>query len=923
MRILQSLSDILEPSTKVATTETRTAETLSTLKDAVMQVADAGRSAVTVVRDAFGAGVAPFTTVGSGSVANYLQTFVQGDLAKKIVQDTSRLGLMTAPAGGATPLPRAELDSVEIVEDTNRGTVDQFTVHLTISVPLRDISKIDKIRVFRAYNRKANVPRPGFAALMDAPTMFSKGANPLYPNAVKADQLGVGNVVTTFITQNPGAASLSVTSPAEKQLSPSLLPLNSNKITEMTTGGLVSFQADRSVVENLSVYLNRRAVGDIAEPVRPALTVGRSSGINVLKGSQVTKVGEIVQTGNGMGFTPIGNVTPRGPSVRYIGDIAEITFVDPSVVFGGIYSFFVAAVGSHGEIGPRSRLVEVAVTRTVPPSTPKVTYGLSGGVPRFNIRCPRGTSHVEVYRSGRAAINSTVIGSDQSLIIQGPANKVGEFYHAGDLGLGPDASTTFIDRDIVPGDRPTYRFYSVDAYGLKSQSPFSCSLMIPANGETLPLAIPSLTAEQVTSGKNAVRVSVTCDDPRVVAFVFSRREVTIDERAVHQANQPEYVTFGTVDAKRAGSRRGPTPQDVSWPSVMVSTSGSASFVDNTVRLDRIYQYAAHAIDRRGNKTFLVGAQPVGVYSKPTINAPTDLSAKVVIEGNTPKGVLVSWTPGTVDFSPNQLLDDQDVLAATSVRSVFQVERRLKGAPFWDAMPATSESYFIDPSIDNEQPTSRPAYVIKGREYEYRVLTMQSGGFLSPRTDPITVAVVPPPRQPETLWVRATNLAVRPLNVVVSWNMESTFIQHWEVQRAVTNKSYGARISSMDSNIARQLPYETIATVTPEASRASGLQADRLKHLDRSIYVGNRFFVDGNIDPANSYFYRVRSVGSMGIVSEWTYGGVSVTDHTFDRKFLSTLSDNEKVQLAIDPRPVVTKLSPVTAFTTVKIGASTK
>jgi hypothetical protein len=922
MKILGNLSDIFKSitlNTAVKLEPPPPPERFFELKQAIFQIADVGLNSVNVIRDSFGSGIAPFTKVGSGSVANYLQTFVQGNLARKIIQDTHRFGMRTSPGGGATPLPKAELDTIEIIEDIHRGILDQFTAHLTVSLPASDMGRVQRVRIFRAYVQKANVPRPGFAALMDAPVMFSKGTNTLFSNARKADQLGVGNVVTSFIAENPGASSLSVVSPAERVLRPSLLALNTNKSTEMVATGLVTFQADRSVVENLSVYLNRRSFGDVNDPARPPLSAGKSVGINVLKGSQVSSIGTIVESGNDLGYTAIGDVTPHGPSVRFVGDIAEISFVDPSVVFGGIYSFFACAVGPLGELGPRSRLVEVAVTRTIPPQSPQITYGLTAGHPRFTIRCTKGTSHVEVYRSGRAAINSTVMGSDQSLIIEGPSNKVGEFYHAGDLGLGPDGSTTFIDRDIVPGDRPTYRFYAVDPYGLKSQTPFSCSMMIPDNGERLPLSIPSLTSEQLTSGKAAIRVSVTCDDPRIVGFTFSRRDVTVNERAVHQANQPEYFTFGYTDAKRAGSRRGPTPLDLAWPSVIFATSGSASFVDTSVRLDRIYQYAVHATDRRGNKSFLVGAQPVGVYSKPTINGPTDLSARVVIDGNIPKAVLLSWTPGTIDFSPNHLLEDQDVLAATSVRSVFQVERRLRGAPFWDALPATTESYFIDPSIDDETPTSRPAYVVKGEEYEYRVLTMQSGGFLSPRTDAILVSVAPSPMQPETLWVRVTNIAVRPMNVVVSWDMDTMFINHWEVQRAITNKSYGSRISSMDSAMAQQLEYQTIASVTPEASRASGLKADRAVDIDRSVFVGNRFLIDPEIDPANSYFYRVRSIGSLGVVSEWTYGGVSVTDHTFDRKFLSTVSDNEKVNMVRDHRAVKSKLNIITARNKMKIG----
>lgn len=896
MRVLGTIADV--QLSAVVTPE------ISRLRDSVMNVAKSGLTAVDAVRDAFGAGVAPFQKIGSGSISNYLNSFTADELGSKLIKDTARFGIVTAPGGMLNAIPKAELDSVAIVEDRHRGVLDQFTARLTISLHSVDLTRVESVRILRSYVGRAQVPRPSFTAVMETPPTNNKGADPLFSKLLRANELGVGNKVTNFVADTGGSTSRSVTSPAERRL-PAVLPtLNTNKPEEFVSTGLVSMAGvDRSVVENITFYLNRRSLGDLPEPARPPLTVGSRSGINVLHGSRVSSVGNILPSSNGLEFSPIGTVTPHGSSVRQVGDITEITFVDPSVVFGAIYTYFVVAVGLNGEVGPRSRMVEVTVSRTVPPARPVVTYGLTAGQPRFSIKCSPGSSHVEVFRSGRAALISSMMGSDESLIIEGPSNKVGEFYHTGDLGLGPDGSTTFIDHDVIPGDRPTYRFYSVDPYGLKSQTPFSCSMMIPSHGERLPLSIPSITTEQVSSGQGVIRVSVTCDDDRVMAFNFSRRDITANERAVHQANQPEYFTLGRVDGKRAGSRRGPMPLDTPWPSVLMASAGSASFIDTTVRLDRVYQYAVQAIDRRGNKSFMVGAQPVGVYSKPPIDSPTDLTAKLLVEEGLPRGVMLTWTPGTVDVSPNQLLDDQDVLAATSIRTVFQVERRQKGAPFWDSMPATSESYFVDPAIESQTPSSRPPYVIKGLEYEYRVLSMQSGGFISPRTDSIRVTVTPTPPAPSTIWVRSSDPAIRPLVVVVSWDMDSKFVDHWEVQRATANKIYAARVSSMDSTLARELQYDTVANIPPESSRATGLQTDSVITLDPTVYVGRRFYIDSDVDLANSHFYRVRSVGQLGVVSDWTYGGVSVTDYTFDRKLLSTLSDDEKVMLTTDARPI--------------------
>lgn len=875
---------------------------LTDLRRAVTSVAEAGTRSVSIVRDSFATGEAPFQAANSGSVANYLNGFTDDDLGRTLVKGTARYGLLTAPGGTVMQPPRPELDEAAIEEDKNRGTIDQFMVRLTVSIAESDVNRAQTIKLFRADLGKIHVPRPTFGALMDAPVVAGKGADRSLSQAQRAAELGVGNVVTTFVAKDINSSKLSVTSPAERELIGTSVQLNTNKGT--TPAGLVSITgADRSVVENITFYLNRRALGALPEPDRPPLSPGVRSGINVLKGSGISRVDSVVQESNAMEFTCVGSVSPLSADSRTIGQVVEMSFVDPTVIYGSRYAYYAATVGDNGQLGPRSRIVNVSVSRTVPPKAPEVMYGLTAGEPRFIISCAPGVDHVEVYRSGKSATMSSVLGSDQSLIISRPSNKVGDFYHAGDLGLGPDGTTCFIDRDIVPGDRVTYRFYSVDVYGMKSQTPFTCDMRIPAPGDRVPLGIPSITTEQVRAGDPSVRVSVTIDDDRVVGFVFSRRDITIGELAVHQANQPEHVRLGVTDPKRAGSRRSPTPLDLEWPSVVMSFAGSASFVDTSVRIDRVYQYGVYGIDRRGNRTFLAGAPPVGVYTKPTIDAPTDFKSGLVITDGEPRGVMLSWVPGTVDFSPNDLLDDQDVLAATSVRSAFQVERRQKGAPFWDAMPATTESYFFDPAGTEQAPTFRPAYVTHGLQYEYRVLAMQSGGFVSPRTDPVSIIISPPPPVPDTVWVRTTDLAVRPLNIVVSWNASGQFINYWEVQRAVTNKLFGSKISSMDSTVVRSLDYTTIAKVTPEASRAAGISVDRSIKLDSRIFVGRRFFIDPNANIGNCYFYRVRSIGKLQEASEWTYGGVQMVDHAFDRKFMSTLSDDMKVQMTNDSRPI--------------------
>ena len=152
-------------------------------------------------------------------------------------------------------------------------------------------------------------------------------------------------------------------------------------------------------------------------------------------------------------------------------------------------------------------------------------------------------------------------------------------------------------------------------------------------------------------------------------------------------------------------------------------------------------------------------------------------------------------------------------------------------------------------------------------------------------------------------------AVSQLCTVVSWDGSSASVSHWEVQRASANKLFAAKIRSVDSTTARSLDYTTVATVTPEASRASGIAADGGRDLDRTVYVGGRFYLDSNVSPNNSYFYRTRTVGVDGSVSAWVYAGIHFNDYAQDRKFISTLSDDQKVSLVSDPRPILPVIVP--------------
>ena len=881
----------------------RAAASIRMLRSAVTKLGMQGSVEVQAVRDAFITGAPPLQTAGSGSKADFINRFAGSGVASDITKSTAQFGLSTAPVVATVSAPKAELDFVEVGVDRAFGVLDSFYTRIVFSISAAELERVSSFRVLRASNGRAQAAKPSFSALIDgAPiTGRTKSSENSSNAAFRANGVGVGNKLTDFVADDYFSRQRVVV--GSSSLRP--LPPTANTNRRGTVSGLLSIaNGDRSVLEDVTFAVNQRTLTPGSQISLP-LQAAQRNGVNVLQGSTVGSPSAIVASGNSLGFYEIARL-PAVPT-RRIGLYAEIECFDPSVVYGASYVYCVVAVARTGFSGPRTRLATVDILRTVTPAPPEVLYSVVAGSPRFSIRSSGSfTDHIEVFRRGGNKPESVVmLNSRRKMIDEGSTAVLDSgFYHVGDVGIGADRSSVFVDRGISPGQELDYRFYSVDSFGLKSATPFSCSLMLPDVGHTVPLTIPTITAEQAPGGR-VLKVLMSSDDPRITSFVLRRRDLSIRENGYREPTQPDYFVFGKTTSKRSRSRVGPTlnqNSSAAWNGIFKSVSGSATFLDHTVEFDRSYQYSVYGVDIRGNRTSPIPSNPIFVAIKPVLDAPTALTGTVVAVDSEPSHVLISWSPGTIDFSPNELIGDQDVLAATSQRAVFQVERREVGDSVWQSMPAVTGNYFIDRVSDEQTPKFRPPFAVANREYDYRLIAMQSGAFISTHTDSIRIPVRPEITAPPLIWVRATSTVIRPMRLVVSWQYDGTFVDTWQVERASTNKLFGSKILSMDSREARGLSYSQVACVTRESSRGHGISAPNVS-LDPKVFRGNRFFVDCDISMANSYFYRVRSVDSSGHMSDWSYGGISLSDSPFDRKFLSSLSDDEKAELSVDPRPL--------------------
>jgi hypothetical protein len=878
---------------------------IKALRTAVAGLGTTAAQNVSVVRQAFVTSVAPLPTFSSGSKSDFINRFAAPGVGAAIISSTALFGLSTAVVTAPVPPPRPELDAVEIGNDRSKGVLDSFFARVVFSMASSDLPRVSYFRVLRARGGRVAAPTPSFSAIADSTPLGarSKSFEMVSNSAFRASEIGVGNALTRFIADDRFSGQRVVVSSSSLRPLPPVL--NTNR-RGTSAAGLVSVpNGDRSVIENIDFYVNQRTISPRVSLALP-LNVGQRQGINVLQGSSVGSSTSIVSVGNAAGFSEVARIpASKGTAV---GSFAEFEYIDPSVVYGSSYSYYVVAVSSVGFESVRTRIVDAQVVRSIPPPTPDVMFAVLGEVPRFTIACSGSfTDHVEVFRRGGTVPEQVrLLSTQRSMIDRGvPVLMDSGFYHIGDVGIGPARHAPFVDRNVSPGQSLEYRIYAVDSFGLKSATPFSCSVFLPDHGKVVPLQTPSITAEQVI-GDRVLRISVTSEDPRVTSFVLARRELTTRERSYKQPNHPAYFTLGTTTPIRARSRSGPSISGFSskvWNGILRAVSGSAQFDDTAIEFDRVYQYSVRGIDLRGNSTADSPSTPVFVAVKPVADAPVAVTGTLLTDqsGN-PAGVLVEWSVGTLDFSPLELLGDQDVLAATSQRSVFQVERRLAGTPAWSALPATTATHFIDPVSQAAAPRFRAGYAELNAAYDYRVIAMQSGAFISAHTDPVRVIVTPEIFPPSLIAVRSSPTSLRPLSIVVSWQYNGSFVDGWEIERAVTNKVYGARVPSMDSALARGLSYSGVGRITRESSRALGISSVG-RALDPRIFVGNRFFIDRDVSMANSYFYRVRAFDIKGRTSDWTYGGILLTDSPFDRKFMSTLSDNDKSSLALDSRPI--------------------
>lgn len=808
-------------------------------------------SVVDTARRAFASDVTQYSIVGSGSVSTYLSQF--GAVAPELVLSNTQFGLDQSRLGANVLPPIPTLDSIEPKLDQINGVLDAFVVNVKFSMDETDVASVSSFEVMRVdFGRDLSVLPPSFSSLaLTAVQSTRKNTDSYLISAVRPTD-GVSNEITQNVKDDAFAAQKSVINEITTEpLSPNR---QSNKISQYDTSLVNIAGLDQSVVSNVQFAINQRSIST-NRSISIDASIGRSSGLNILKSDSVQT--ESLTTTSKIGDSiKIGTVSSRSADRRF-GNFLEYSFLDATVSYGHTYGYFVVAVSSTGKRSVRSRLIKTSVSFKIAPPSPSVVYDIRDNMVIMNIVAHSLiVDHFEIYR----AIDAFDI----------------TYYGRADCAHG---AATFIDRRAPHGIPVEYRVYSVNGFGIKSAQPFSFTIQVPEYGAMKMPAAPAITAEQDVGGR-AIRVSIKTDEPDIVAAFVMRRDATIEQQAFTCPNFPAGKTFGLRSKSFNSIADSRIVTDRSWNGFLRINSGSASLIDQDVAWDRNYFYSAYIVDRKGNRSDSAFSSNVFVGSRRILDAPKSLSATY-----SSSSITLSWLPGTSDFSVTDLLGDQDVLAATAVRSVYQVERRQAGKSAWAVYAPTTG-------------TSHVEQVEQG-VYDYRVIALQSGGLLSVYSDSVTVVAMEAPKPITTLWAKSA-AGVDPVTITLSWNDDNN-PDGWEIQRAEVNRVFGSGITSVNSSATANLQYTPLVKIKRESSRSLSRAADSLAvHVDNDLFVGSRWYVDGAVLRENSYFYRIRSVAWNGRTSDWTYVAFKFNDRPFIEKFNSIISASQVAVLAADP-----------------------
>lgn len=823
-----------------------------------------------------------------------------------------------------------QVESAEIDISKDRGATDNFYVGLTFNV---QTSLSDTVKLFRIF--RAEVDDPTFTRPL--PVISSNGMQRLQSfrgvrtqdqaaiTQKRLDEMGVANAVSLLnyvnpftgkrVSANTGNATLVVPPPLPYQQRRA--DLNLDHLPDALA------HLDKSVAQNINVIFNLQnnpILGISASADTGSFTVGAGR----VSGSWSPL---LVDRSNKLEFQEIAHFTPGKLMSTQVGSMTEYYYEDATVSYGGGYKYFVVSVDDKAVQSARSAVVDAVIEGLRIPPRPLNTVALIGdkSITLTVTTTDQLVEKFEIYRkdddvnAAQRALAQT-ISDQEGYSVSAAAQQIGKnrFLLVGECFNSLKSGGTFMDGAAIPGRPYTYRVYSVDIFGNKSESPFELDAYIPdRNQQHVALQSPTLLAE-VDANTHKMKLTFSCSDPLVERLRLERIDLSTGETAfsIPQAPSRVILGYGRSPIKNRASMSGerlfnPSATDL-WTGVFNNT-GQQSFVDTTVQYDHIYQFRVCGEDRYGNKTSYVISPPLMIVRHPFVNPPAALSASVSVDRfGFIQGARLNWQAGSLDISVGDQLGSQNSLADTAVRTLYQVQRRLVGEDRWLSFPLLSGTLFLD-QVDSGSPAPsfRPPYLQQNQFYEYRVQAIQTGSFISNFTAPIKLFVGYDVGVPANFVIRTPATTVRPFYTMLNWDTppNSGIVDRWEIERADLSNIAAAQFNTKNPDAFSTLSYRKFRTVYRESSRFSSRETDGLSgSMNTLIMVGQHFYMDTTVDFGNTYFYRVRAISPEGQVSGWTYRGIKVTSTSFEQKYVPLISAAEKQQLAASQQPMVLQQS---------------
>lgn len=872
-------------------------------------------------------------------------------------------------------LIKPNIDYVEIDMDSKKGNVDAFFARVVYSIPSVDISssRVKAVRIFRsvpvsiATSKRLTINGISRIASSHATGASRSGfVNGDFQSQVERvlKQNGVDNSMTSL---SPFDLSLNLRTSSNKSNNPN----NSNQLNAPVGNAIPNILGNSLVVKELSSFLDPTTLSTIdisvAKDVNTikniqtqnsdlkthveskTITVGRADPKIISKlgdahasqlSSQIVSGKNITTESNSQQFKEIASFSPNVFNGNIIGDDIQFYFDDTSVTFGNSYQYFVSIVDDQLKEGVRSPIVQVETLWTKVPAAPDtltaqvmtIGRGQAVQIVLSISSTDKLVEKFEIYRregeiTQRNASNKKIVTvGDRDGFNVGTENR--SVYPDGFMQIVetmnlPPVGSTCIDSDVFPGNSYSYRIYSVDIFGNKSEKPKELDIYVPEmKFGQVQLMKPDMNVE-IDTKTNKVLVTFNTEDSRIVAFVLGRRDASINQTAFTAPGQVNFLKMGRPDLARSSIKfkdcqlAGVSPNDT-WTGYFRNTQVLSTFLDLNTTIDHTYQYRLYGVDKFGNQTPCEISDLIFVSRAAQVGAPVGLSARVK---NTPDGgvdgIYLNWVDGNVSELSDTQLGNQVDRAETALKTLYQVERRRIGEMNWKQFQLTDAVDFFDPTFTyagNDTSPHQPDFVIPNETYLYRVSAFVSGNLISNATTPVGIKATVDMYPPSSFTANLSDAKNRPLVIVLSWDDEPgvCLAERWEIQRASINNLASINIDPTSLADIQVLPYRPLTTVFLQSDNSTERSTDERRKLnDRSGISGKigllkkhlRSYCDSTIDIGNTYYYRLRSISPWNDYSEWKYITVKAVDFDIEQRAFAAMSTILRATLASSFVPI--------------------